>query len=209
MARLIAPKIALCAGCSQRCADDEQAVDEDADDDRRHTVENIQHDAEERGGFGPRVLRDVDGNENRDRNGQKHRHADDQGTPDQSVGDATLLAEEGGGPGEEGDVELADPLEENRSEHEPEQCYGEQCAENGRERDELFRAPSARKIVRSGGDVIRVGDLGGAHPVDILRAFWNLFTITCAATFETSEITIKIAPRYRSDCTSRFELAPW
>ena len=55
--------------------------------------------------------------------------------------------------------------------------------------------PPATETVRLRRDVVRVGDLGGAHPVDILRAFWNLFTITWADTFVTSEITIRIAPR--------------
>ena len=44
-------------------------------------------------------------------------------------------------------------------------------------------------------DVVGIDDLGSAHPVDILRAFWNLFTISWADTFVISEITSRIAPR--------------
>ena len=51
------------------------------------------------------------------------------------------------------------------------------------------------RLFERDGDVVRVDDLGGAHPVDILRAFWNLFTITWAETFVISEITSRIAPR--------------
>ena len=54
---------------------------------------------------------------------------------------------------------------------------------------------TAAEVVRARRDVVRIDDLGGAHPVDILRAFWNLFTTSWADTFVISEITSRIAPR--------------
>ncbi len=68
-------------------------------------------------------------------------------------------------------------------------------AEERDHRDELLDPAAATEVVRRRGDVVRVVDLGRAHPVDILRAFWNLFTIIWADTFVTSEITSRIAPR--------------
>ena len=120
---------------------------------------------------------------------------DDQGAPEQRIRDAALLAEERRGLGEELHVDLAEPLEEDRPQHERQQHDGEDGAEDRDQRDELLGPATATEVVRAGGDVVRVGDLGGAHPVDILRAFWNLFTITCADTFVTREMTRRIAPR--------------
>ena len=72
---------------------------------------------------------------------------------------------------------------------------GEERAQERQHRHELLDPAAAAEVVRRGRDVVRIGDLGGAHPVDILRAFWNLFTISWAETFVTSEITSRIAPR--------------
>ena len=121
--------------------------------------------------------------------------ADDQHAADEGIRDAALLAEERGGLGEEVQIELAQPLDEDGAEHEGEQEDGEERAQQRDDRDELLGQPTTAEVVRARRDVVGIDDLGSAHPVDILRAFWNLFTISWADTFVISEITSRIAPR--------------
>ena len=178
-------------------ADDEQAVDEDADDDRRDAVEDVQHDAEERRGLRAGVLGDVDRDEDRDRNGHDRSPCPTiRALPTRASAMPPCLAEERGRLGEEAEADLADPLEEDGAEHEREDRDRKEGAQDRKHARRASRIRRRRpRLFERDGDVVRIGDLGGAHPVDILRAFWNLFTITWAETFVTSEITIRIAPR--------------
>ena len=175
--------------------DDENAVDEDSDDDGGDAVQHVQHDAEERSCLRAGVLGDVDRDQDRDRYGHDRRDPDHDRAPDQRVGDPARLAEQRRGLGQEVEVELAEALVEDGAEHEREDEDGDERAEERDHRGELLDPAAATEVVRRRGDVVRVVDLGHAHPVDILRAFWNLFTIIWADTFVTSEITSRIAPR--------------
>ena len=74
--------------------DDEQAEDEDADDDRRHAIQDVEHDAQPARDAWPRVLGHVDRDQHGERDRHEHRHADDQRRADERVRDAALLAEE-------------------------------------------------------------------------------------------------------------------
>ena len=122
--------------------------------------------------------------------------SDDDGAADQCVGDAALLAEERRRLREEVQVEGAETLDEDGAEHERED-------EDGEERRSAARAPRRASGPAPAAEAVRVravmsyGSVSScrAHPVDILRAFWNLFTIICADTFVISEITSRIAPR--------------
>ena len=91
---------------------------------------------------------------------------------------------------------LLSPFDEDGAEHEGEDGGRRTSAlSSATHRDELLGQPAPAEVVRPHGDVVGIDELRGAHPVDILRAFWNLFTISWADTFVISEITSRIAPR--------------
>ena len=175
-------------------ADDEQTEDEDADDDRRHAVQDVEHD--------PKADRDpwagVLGHEDRDedaaRDRHHHRHADDEGAAHERVGNPPRLTEERARLGEEVEAQLADAPVDHRPEHEPEDGDRHHRASDGESGEHLLGDPAATQAAGPGRDVVPVVVGHRCHQY-ALRARSNLVTITCATTLVTSEMTIRITPR--------------
>ena len=65
---------------------------------------------------------------------------------------------------------------------------------DGEPREHLLGDPAAAQAVRADRDVVPVVVGHRCHQY-ALRARSNLLTMTCATTFVTSEMTIRIAPR--------------
>ena len=91
-------------------------------------------------------------------------------------------------------VERVEALEEHGAEHEREDRDGDEGGQDGEEAEELLGQAPPGQAVRAGRDVELVAGLRrgrGAHTA--LRCFSNRRTMNCAATFVTSEMTIRIA----------------
>ena len=95
--------------------------------------------------------------------------------------------------GEEVEAQLAEAPVDHRPEHEREDADRQHGARNGKSRGNLLGDPAAAEVARADRDVVPVA--GNARHQYALRDRSNRVTITCATTFVTREMTIRIAPR--------------
>ncbi len=172
--------------------DDEDPEDEDADDDRGDAVEDVEHEPQERCDPRPRVLRHVDRHQHCDRDGDRDADRDDQRAPDERIRNPTRLAEERPGLREEVPVELAAALDHDRAEHESQHRDRQSRREHREGAEEPLLVLAPRKVARRDGQIEAGPDLVAHTP---LRCFSNRRTTTWAATFVTSEMTMRIAAR--------------
>ena len=104
-----------------------------------------------------------------------------------------LLAEERPRLREEVELELAQAVVEDRAQHEREDSDGHERGEDADSRERLLDAAAPAEVVRRRRHVVAIACVDDAHAA--LRCFSNRRTISCASTFVTSEMTIRIAAR--------------